>query len=212
MKKDVNGYNETKLEELPTLEVVYKSKNSVHHKDYGNYEMSDNEIANIQKTQASFIPDILKFKVGAQVMLMYNLNLSLNLANGSRGVVTHLDNEEVRVLFKDGIEVDVGKHDYVYENKSVKIIHSQIPLVLAWATTIHKCQGCTMDNVAIDIGDNIFEPGMAYVALSRVRSFSSLYIINLNETKLKPNKDALRYYYDPRIPLLKKCIKKKFFM
>jgi ATP-dependent exoDNAse (exonuclease V) alpha subunit len=59
------------------------------------------------------------------------------------------------------------------------VSRSQIPLVLAWAVTTHKIQGATLDCALIDIGDDVFEYGQAYVALSRVKSLDSLYVHNL---------------------------------
>jgi ATP-dependent DNA helicase PIF1 len=67
-----------------------------------------------------------------------------------------------------------------------------VPLRLAWAITIHKSQGMTLDAAEIDLGD-AFEPGMGYVALSRVRSLSGLKLMNLNEMALKVHPRILEH-------------------
>src|SRR6202044_515494 len=69
------------------------------------------------------------------------------------------------------------------ENGAVRAIITQVPLRLAWAITIHKSQGMTLDAAEIDLGD-AFEPGMGYVALSRVRRLDGLKLMNLNEMAL----------------------------
>jgi ATP-dependent DNA helicase PIF1 len=62
---------------------------------------------------------------------------------------------------------------------------SQIPLRLAWAMTVHKAQGCTLDAVTVDLGNSIFETGQAYVALSRVRRLDRLSLVNFNLQSLR---------------------------
>jgi ATP-dependent DNA helicase PIF1 len=72
----------------------------------------------------------------------------------------------------------------------------QIPLRLAYAITIHKSQGATLDCALIDIGSNTFEYGQAYVALSRVRSLEGLHIWSLNPTKIRCH-PAVAAFYKP---------------
>ena len=64
----------------------------------------------------------------------------------------------------------------------------QVPLILCWAATIHKVQGLLLDAAVIDLGTNVFEPGMAYVALSRVRTLNGLALLNFEPSKVKANK------------------------
>ena len=70
----------------------------------------------------------------------------------------------------------------------------QIPLIHAWAITIHKAQGVTLELAQIDAGSNIFECGQTYVALSRVKSLEGLYLTALNPGKIKVNKKVQEFY------------------
>ena len=76
----------------------------------------------------------------------------------------------------------------------------QIPLRLAWAFTIHKSQGETLEIAEMDIGTRIFECGQTYVALSRVKSLSGLYLSSFNPTKIKTNPIVMAFY--ERMPVL----------
>ena len=71
---------------------------------------------------------------------------------------------------------------------------SQIPLILAWAITIHKSQGASMDTAEIDIGSGIFECGQTYVALSRVRSLHGLYLTSFDVSRIKINRKVKDFY------------------
>jgi ATP-dependent DNA helicase PIF1 len=71
---------------------------------------------------------------------------------------------------------------------------TQVPLILAWALTIHKSQGSTMDAAEIDIGAGIFECGQTYVALSRVKSLDGLYLTSFDASKIKINKKVKMFY------------------
>ena len=73
--------------------------------------------------------------------------------------------------------------NWEFEEKDFKIIKTQIPLQLAWAITIHKIQGATLNLALIDAGFSIFEYGQSYVALSRVTSIDGLYLNSFSKKK-----------------------------
>lgn len=132
-------------------------------------------------------PEQLKLKVGAEVMFIKN-DPSGKYVNGTRSHVIGFDKSiEGWPIVKtyDNRIMTVYPEEWKYEeNGVVRAMISQVPLRLAWAITIHKSQGMTLDAAEIDLGD-AFEPGMGYVALSRVRSLKGLKLMNLNEMALK---------------------------
>ena len=79
-------------------------------------------------------------------------------------------------------------------NKNISV--SQIPLIYAWAITIHKSQGLSLDAAIMDIGTNIFEYGQTYVALSRVRNLKGLYLSSFDYTKICANPKVKKFYGD----------------
>jgi hypothetical protein len=71
---------------------------------------------------------------------------------------------------------------------------SQLPLILAWALTIHKSQGATLDIAEIDAGSGIFECGQTYVALSRVKSLEGLYLTSFDASRIKVSRKVQEFY------------------
>jgi len=128
----------------------------------------------------------LKLKIGAEVMFIKNDPFG-GFVNGTRCVVVGFDENEGWPIVKtyDDETIIAYPEEWKYEdNGVVRATLTQVPLRLAWAITIHKSQGMTLDAAEIDLGD-AFEPGMGYVALSRVRSLTGLKLMNLNEIALK---------------------------
>lgn len=139
-------------------------------------------------------PDTLQICIGAQVMLLYNLDLEGGLVNGSRGVVTNFIEDVPIVKFLNGREIVIDYHTWEIEENQKKILHIiQIPLRLAYAITAHRSQGSTIDCVEIDM-TNVFDYGQAYVMLSRVKSIENLNILGIDYTKIKAHPKATEYY------------------
>jgi ATP-dependent DNA helicase PIF1 len=69
-----------------------------------------------------------------------------------------------------------------------------VPLILAWAVTIHKAQGATLEYVEVDVGMSIFEYGQAYVALSRVKSIKGLFLVNFDPEVFQANPLVDKFY------------------
>lgn len=137
----------------------------------------------------------LKLKIGAEVMFIKN-DVHGKYVNGTRCIVIGFEKSlESWPIVKtyDNETFIAYPEDWKYEdNGIVRAIITQIPLRLAWAITIHKSQGMTLDTAEIDLGD-AFEPGMGYVALSRVKRLNGLKLMNLNEMALKVHPKILQH-------------------
>jgi len=137
-------------------------------------------------------PEVLRLKKGAQVMFVKN-NRDLNYANGTRGIVIECTYEHIVVRTLDGREIDVPRESWmVNEGDKTLAEIEQYPLRLAWAITIHKSQGMSLDSAHIDLSRS-FEKGMGYVALSRVRSLLGLTLVGLNDVALHIHPEAFEF-------------------
>ena len=141
----------------------------------------------------------LTLKEGAQVMCVANIDMQNEktpVCNGSQGIVEKIDETDGLpiVRFKNGRSMKIGYH--IWQSEKIPTVGvKQIPLILAWAITIHKSQGASLDMAEIDIGKGIFECGQTYVALSRLRSMDGLYLKSFDLSKITINK-KVRDFYD----------------
>jgi len=137
-----------------------------------------------QLAKGLLAPPKLVLKVGAEVMFVAN-NFGEGFVNGTRGMVVAFENKVPQVRLTNGRVVDVVPHTWsLTEDGRVRAEISQLPLRLAWAITIHKSQGMSLDAAEIDLS-RAFTPGMGYVALSRVRSLDGLYLQGFNNAALQ---------------------------
>jgi ATP-dependent DNA helicase PIF1 len=139
----------------------------------------------------------LDLREGAQVMLLTNMDIDKGLVNGSRGIITGFALVAGRSLpvvkFKKGEPCIIEPYVW-YSHDMPHIGRQQIPLRIAYAITIHKSQGASIDSAIVDIGKSTFEYGQAYVALSRVRSLEGLHIYALDVSKIKTHPRVLEFY------------------
>jgi len=203
LKKDVEQYNLDELSKLPGKTITYnaidKFATKTKKKDDGTDvkkmvdKISSKDIMEYTEFLDTIVVRQVFLKPGAQVMLTYNLDTDLGLVNGSRGVILTCDQESVNVLFKNGLTTRIAYHLYEFDDGKVKMMRYQLPLILAWAQSCHKCQGATLDYVIMDLGASIFAPGMVYVMLSRVRTLDGLLISSFEPKKIIADPDALEF-------------------
>ncbi len=148
----------------------------------------------------------LQLKVGAQVMFVKNdLSLDKNYFNGKMGVVKSMTSKEIWVHFPDENKtIEVDKYEWqnirYTVNEMTKEIDEEVlgtfvhyPIKLAWAITVHKSQGLTFDKAALDVSQ-VFLPGQAYVALSRLRSLNGLVLLSpLRMNGISNDQDVMEY-------------------
>lgn len=136
-------------------------------------------VASLQKGCLS--PEVLSLKIGAAVMFTKN-NPKEHFVNGTLGTVesfSKIDGHPI-VKTKEGRKIDVEEMDWsVEDNGKILASVSQLPLRLAWAITVHKSQGISLDSAVVDLSQ-VFEFGQGYVALSRVKRLSGLHILGWN--------------------------------
>ncbi|MBI5134236.1 MAG: AAA family ATPase [Candidatus Taylorbacteria bacterium] len=129
-------------------------------------------------------PEVLRLKKGARVMCVKN-NFDEGYVNGTLGIVEScVTGEDPVIRAADGRMIRIEKATWTIEEDGKELaLIEQYPLRLAWAITVHKSQGMSLDAVEVDLSKS-FEPGMGYVALSRVRTLDGLTILGMNETAL----------------------------
>jgi ATP-dependent exoDNAse (exonuclease V) alpha subunit len=144
----------------------------------------------------------LKLKVGAQVMMVKNTYQKEGIINGSLGIIRNFSPKKLYPLveFANGKILTIVPQEWVIERyddeKKLMVTDAkvnQVPLILAWAITIHKSQGLTLDKISCDLSD-IFSPGQAYVALSRVRCLEGLFINSINFNRITSDQEAVSFY------------------
>ena len=184
---DVDTVNDRELDKVKTHGCVY--------------EMTSKGKKPLVETlkKSCLAPERLRLKKGARVMCVKN-NFEKGYVNGTLGVIVSCGYGVDPVIrtaatpdFPEGrlLTIELATWQIEDDGKVLAEIH-QYPLRLAWAITVHKSQGMSLDAIEVDLSRS-FEPGMGYVALSRVRTLAGLRILGLNQHALKVNHEVLEY-------------------
>ncbi len=186
----VEQINQTELKKIPKEEIIHEA----------SYQGDLNKIAFLKKN--CLAPQFLKLKIGAQVMMIKNTYKKDGIINGSLGIIKDfsLKKSYPIVEFNNGKTLTIGPEDWSVDrfDEEIEAMVSeasltQIPLILAWAMTIHKSQGLTLDKINCDLSD-VFSHAQIYVALSRTKSLSSLFLSSINLDKISADDLAIEFY------------------
>lgn len=197
---DVDVLNNSHLESLETIEEE-------------TYEMEEKGKDFLIETlkKSCLAPEELHLKIGARVMCVKN-NFDEGYANGTLGIVTSCrPGADPKIKTLSGKIISIEQASWkIEENGKVLAEIRQYPLRLAWAITVHKSQGMSLDEVEVDLSKS-FESGMGYVALSRVRTLAGLTVSGINEKAFDIREEVL--VFDDELQNLSKksqAILKKF--
>ena len=189
-RNQVIHINKMKIKKLEGEEKTFSMK-TIDETKTGYNELDLYALKNNTLAEEKFIT-----KKGAQVMCILNMESygQPNIVNGSRGIIKDFTKEGYPIIeFYSGIQYTMKPHQWksdIAEGLSIE----QIPLIHAWAITIHKSQGLSIEHARMNIGSNIFECGQTYVALSRVKNIQGLFIDELDISKIKINKKVQNFY------------------
>ncbi len=180
---DVDAINITRLNELNDDSVLFEA-------------ITKGKKAAVEALiKTCLAPEILELKLGAEIMCVAN-NPAQRFVNGSRGTVVGFDDESGAPMIKlhdSGRRITMERNTWSIQEGDRTIAElAQYPLRLAWAITIHKSQGMSLDSAEVDLGRS-FEPGMGYVALSRLRTLDGLLLRGINEMALKIHPEVLDF-------------------
>ncbi|KAL1481983.1 hypothetical protein MTO96_034083 [Rhipicephalus appendiculatus] len=181
---DVDFMNQRCFDQLPSSPRIFKAIDS------------EGASADLLEVCA---PSNLSLKVGTQVMLTKNTQVKAGLANGSRGVVVGFDpsSGDPIVQFMNSCKHTITKERWAIRTGPEGKCHvrRQLPLRHAWAMSIHKSQGLTLDFAELTLG-RVFEAGQAYVALSRVATLEGLRVLDFRKDCVRADPRVLSFYRD----------------
>lgn len=189
-RKQVDSVNQKELERLDSnTEKIFKMGEICMKDDFSRQR----ELDFLKKSL--LCEESLRLRIGTQVMCIINTTIEDTfLCNGSQGVVQDFSPEGFPVIqFKNGLLTEMKPHEWqseVFPDVTV----CQIPLILAWAITIHKAQGATLESAEIDVGKCIFECGQMYVALSRIKDMEGLFLSSYDRRSLMIDPKVKRFY------------------
>ncbi|KND04641.1 uncharacterized protein SPPG_00357 [Spizellomyces punctatus DAOM BR117] len=186
LRNQVDQANAARLANLPGQSKIFKAQ------DHAKTE------ADRAKLKDFMAPAVLELKLGAQVMLIKNLDEKL--VNGSLGRVASFEEKTGYPVIEFIINgspkyMEITNDDWTLEvpGQGVVASRNQVPLILAYSMSIHKSQGQTLERVKVDLG-RVFENGQAYVALSRATSLEGLQVLNYSRNKVRVDRRVVEFH------------------
>ena len=180
----------SEVKEIPCVDEVDETKGTFKWSKKATQAM---EKLNHDCNLTAGLEAVLKVAVGARVMLRRNIDTSSGLVNEALGTVIAIRAHTITVKF-DGMSqtypVERVKGRFVVM-KNIFVQRKQFPLILAFAVTVHKCQGLSLDCAIMDLSKQVFCAGMSYVALSRVKQMQNLHLIAFDEEAIKVSSKSL---------------------
>jgi ATP-dependent DNA helicase PIF1 len=194
--QDVSSINSSQLDKLAGDEHIFKAETTKFPRRIPQ-DILQMIIDKLDKDAPYEVE--LRIKEKSQVMLLINQDPEAGLVNGSRGVVTGFTADNIPLVkFLNGppFPVKVPRSSWSSESEAEGdgVTREQIPLRLAYALTIHKAQGASLDSALIDVGPSTFEYGQAYVALSRARSLEALFIFEISQRAFRAHPTVKAFY------------------
>ena len=186
----IERINAAKLKDLNAYEKTFKAK----------FDGKPEKIEFLKKN--CIASENLTLKIGSQVMMLKNTYAKEGIMNGSIGIIRSFDNKKGYpvVEFTNGSYITVAPEEWCIEKFNentakveVEAMMIQIPLILAWAITVHKSQGMTLEKIKCNLG-SAFAEGQVYVAVSRVKTLNGLFIESFNINNIKANKKVIEFY------------------
>lgn len=212
-RKQVELFNKEQLTKLCNKTYVIHAEHYFSSSERNAHALVPMEMIPVDNSLAGGLEKELMISINCRVMLTRNINTDQGLVNGAMGVVTNIDcigsipsiihvkfdNPTIGQVICNGrntvhtpVHIQRIETEFIY--KGHHIVRSQFPLILSWACTVHKVQGISLDSAVVDLGSTVFDYGMAYVALSRVRTLSGLILIRLDPMKIKASDSVINEY------------------
>jgi len=193
--EEINQKNLERLKEAGNETKIFTATTKVINKRMNEISPAFREGLCNKLNKSCPAPNRLELVVGAQVMLNFNYCIESKLVNGSRGVIVRFTEGIPVVRFITGGEIPVTPVTWILkENNTLSVEKTQIPLIVAYACTIHKVQGATLDLAIIDAGPSVFQFGQIYTALSRVRTLEGLYLLKFDKEKIRCHPKVEKFY------------------